>query len=238
MKEDLAALASLLTPGEMRRVAASLETTGRPRRAAREVAPNRAAAVSSTLAKVVSGFANPVALAAALRVIADTAEERPAPPVIVWSGPKLPGDSIRTTEAIVRLIDEAEETVLASTYSGSKSAPFVQALQRAARRKVSITLVVDVVERSETASALAHAVPRARIYGYHHEVAGTVGLQHSKVLVIDGHYTFVTSANLSVAALERNLEAGVLIDSLVLAGNITRRIADLVASGHLRPRDS
>ena len=152
----------------------------------------------------------------------------------MWSGPHLQGDSIRTTEAIVRLIDEAEESVLASTYSGSASAPFVQALRRAAQRKVTITLVADVIQRSETASALARAVPRATVYGYHHKIADKAGLQHSKVLVIDGRFTLVTSANLSLAAVERNLEAGVLLDDPVVASRVSRRVADLVASEHLR----
>ncbi|MDQ0425573.1 DISARM system phospholipase D-like protein DrmC [Cellulomonas iranensis] len=234
MRADLAALVGLLTPSELRRVAASLEATGRARRAAREVAPDRAPAVGVALAAVVSSFGNATALAAALRVIADAAEDRPEPPVVVWSGPQLQGDSVRTTEAIVRLIDDAEESVLASTYSGSSGAPFVQALRRAAQRKVAITLVVDVVERAETARALAHAVPRATVYGYHHEVRGQVGLQHSKILVIDGRFTLVTSANLSVAAVERHLEAGVLLDDPAVASRVSRRVADLVASAHLR----
>lgn len=234
MKDDLAALAGMLTPSELRRVAASLEATGRARRAAREVAPDRAAVVGPLLVAVASAFGNPGALAAALRVIADAAENRPEPPVVVWSGPQLQGDSVRTTEAIVRLIDEAEESVLASTYSGSGGAPFVKALRRAAQRKVAITLVVDVVQQGETARVLARAVPRANVYGYHHHVGEHPGLQHSKVLVIDGRYSFVTSANLSTAAIERHLEAGVLLDDPTIAGRIARRVADLVAAEYLR----
>lgn len=234
MRAELAALAGLLTPTELRRVAASLEATGRARRAAREVAPDRAAAVGPALVAVVSAFGNSTALAAALRVIADAAEDRPEPPVVVWSGPQLEGDSIRTTDAIVRLIDEAEESILASTYSGSEHAPFVQALRRAAQRKVSITVVVDVVLQEQTARAIARAVPRASVYGYHHRVGPQAGLQHSKVLVIDGRHSLVTSANLSTAAVERNLETGVLLDDPTVAAAISRRLADLVASEHLR----
>ncbi len=234
MKDDLAALVGLLTPSELRRVAASLEATGRARRAAREVAPDRATAVGPALAAVASSFGNPTALAATLRVIADAAEDRPEPPVVIWSGPQLQGDSVRTTEAIVRLIDDAEESILASTYSGSSGAPFVRALRRAAQRKVTITLVVDVVQRMETARVLARAVPRATVYGYHHRVGDQPGLQHSKVLVIDGRFTFVTSANLSVAAVERHLETGVLLDDPVVASRVSRRVVDLVASEHLR----
>jgi phosphatidylserine/phosphatidylglycerophosphate/cardiolipin synthase-like enzyme len=64
------------------------------------------------------------------------------------------------------------------------------------------------------------------------------GLQHSKVLVIDGRTSLVTSANLSLAALERNLEAGLLTHDITTASRIVRRMADLEESGHLRPLDS
>ncbi|WP_110850821.1 DISARM system phospholipase D-like protein DrmC [Georgenia satyanarayanai] len=234
MTDDLAELVGLLTPTELRRVAASLEATGRPRRAAREIAPERAASVEPVLGAVAASFGNARALAAALRAVATAAEDRPEPPVVVWSGPLLEGDSVRTTEAIVRLIDDAEESVLASTYSGSPGAPFVQALRRAAQRKVAITLVVDVVMQGATAELLRRAVPRATVYGYHHHVGEQAGLQHSKVLVIDGRFTFVTSANLSIAAVERHLEAGVLLTDVAVAAGVSRRIADLAAAGHLK----
>lgn len=228
-------LIDLLTVTELRRVAASLGETGQPRRAAREVAGDRAPAARQLLGELVPQFGHPAALAASLRAIARSMNSGPQPPTVVWSGPQLSGDSIRTTDAIVRLIDEAEESILASTYSGSATAPFVKALRRAADRKLLITVVADVVLQSACARAISSAVPRARVFGYHYEHASGYGLQHSKVLVIDGHTSLVTSANLSVAALERNLEAGLLVHDLAIASGITRRISDLVQSDHLQP---
>lgn len=238
MSAGLAALeplVALLTPTELRRVAASLELSGRPSRAAREVTPARQPAASDLLTELTPAFGDPRALAASLRVVASTVDRHPEPPVLVWSGPRLGGDAVRTTDTIVRLIDEAEESVHASTYSGSSAAPFVQALQRAAARKVAIRVVVDVVNQREDAQQIAKAVPRAEMLGYHHQVDGVDGLQHSKVLVIDGQVSLVTSANLSKAAIERNLEAGLLVHDARVASQIIRRFDDLLASGFLLP---
>lgn len=228
-------LVAMLSPTELRRVAASLEIDGLPRRAARTITEDKREAGGKLLAELVDGFGNAWAVACALRALAGTVERRPTPPALVWSGPQLPGDSIRTTHAIVRLIDEAEESVLASTYSASVTSPFVDALRRAADRKLRITIVVDVAQLAEVANAIANAIPRAMIYGFHYSDGKQRGLQHSKVLVIDGRTSFVTSANLSNQAVEWNLEAGVLVEDSAFASQITRRVSDLVASEHLRP---
>lgn len=229
----LETLALLLTPSELRRVAAALDLTPRASRASREVAPDHRDATAALLTALLSEGSPPL-LAPTLRTVATIAERRPPPPEVVWSGPHLDGDSHRTTEAIVRLVDNAEESVLASTYSGSAKSPFVDALRRAAQRKVEITLVVDIVEMGEATRAIGASIPRATVLAYHHTVDGKHGLQHAKVLVIDSRTCLVTSANLSVAAIERNLEVGILLDDPAVAGAITRRIADLRASDHLQ----
>ena len=231
---NLEPLSELLAPTELRRVADSLAIDGVARRAVRTLAPEKRFAAEEQVAAVLSAFGSREAVAATLRVIASTVERRPSPPTLVWSGPQLPGDSLRTTAAVVRLIDEAEESVLASTYSGTATAPFVQALRRAAQRRLTITVVCDVSQRRDCAEAIRGAVPRARILGYCDPETGQPRMQHSKVLVIDDRVALVTSANLSYAAVELNLEAGVLIEDSALASQITRRFADLLAAGNLR----
>jgi phosphatidylserine/phosphatidylglycerophosphate/cardiolipin synthase-like enzyme len=230
----LGPLSELLVPTELRRVADSLAIDGVARRAVRTLAPEKRAAAEEHVAAVLSAFGSREAVAATLRVIASTVERTPSPPTLVWSGPQLPGDSVRTTAAVVRLIDEAEESVLASTYSGTATAPFVQALRRAAQRRLAITVVCDVSQRRDCAEAIRGAVPRARVLGYCDPETGQPRMQHSKVLVIDDRAALVTSANLSYAAVELNLEAGVLIEDFALASQITRRFADLLAAGNLQ----
>lgn len=45
---------------------------------------------------------------------------------------------------------------------------------------------------------------------------------HAKCVVVDGHHVFVSSANFTEAAQERNIEIGLLITSDDLARKITR----------------
>jgi len=229
-------LSALLSPTELGRVADGLRIDGAARRAARTVSGEKRGECVALLEDVLDAFGDAGLLAATLTTIAVAAARHPSPPVLVWSGPQLPGDSVRTTEAIVRLIDEAEESVLASTYSATVDGAFVTALRRAAERKLQITVIADVAKLGDIARAIATAIPRATLLGYHYSAGHWSGVQHSKFLVIDGRTSLVTSANLSTQAVEMNLEAGVLIqDDPGFASQIVRRVADLVASEHLRP---
>ena len=57
---------------------------------------------------------------------------------------------------------------------------------------------------------------------------------HAKVIVVDTRWTLLTSANLTEAAQERNIEAGVLIDDEGLAGRVTTQFDRLVEKGVLQ----
>jgi phosphatidylserine/phosphatidylglycerophosphate/cardiolipin synthase-like enzyme len=57
---------------------------------------------------------------------------------------------------------------------------------------------------------------------------------HAKAAVADSRIAFLTSANLTEAALERNMELGVLIRGGTLPGLIDRLIDGLVESGDMR----
>ena len=56
---------------------------------------------------------------------------------------------------------------------------------------------------------------------------------HVKTAVADSRVAFLTSANLTEAALERNMELGVLIRSGTLPAAIDRLIDALLESGEL-----
>jgi phosphatidylserine/phosphatidylglycerophosphate/cardiolipin synthase-like enzyme len=63
---------------------------------------------------------------------------------------------------------------------------------------------------------------------------GHAGLMHVKAAVADSKVAFLTSANLTEAALERNMELGVLIRGGGLPASIDRLIDALVESGELQ----
>ena len=64
--------------------------------------------------------------------------------------------------------------------------------------------------------------------------AGQRAVAHAKCVVADERWLFVSSANFTEAALSRNLEAGVLVDSPKLAKQMTSYIEGLIREGRIR----
>ena len=58
---------------------------------------------------------------------------------------------------------------------------------------------------------------------------------HAKCIVVDGVQLFISSANFTEAAQNRNLEVGLLIRSAPLAESLARYFDTLVAQGLLLP---
>ena len=60
------------------------------------------------------------------------------------------------------------------------------------------------------------------------DLDGPTGVLHAKAVVADGESVFTTSANLTDAALDRNIELGVLIRDRALAASVTSHFQGLV----------
>ena len=56
---------------------------------------------------------------------------------------------------------------------------------------------------------------------------------HAKCVVIDGQEGFVTSANFTEAAQERNIELGLLVGSQSIAHQIEEHFISLIQNGFL-----
>jgi phosphatidylserine/phosphatidylglycerophosphate/cardiolipin synthase-like enzyme len=63
---------------------------------------------------------------------------------------------------------------------------------------------------------------------------GSKACLHAKCVVVDGRRAFVTSANLTEAAQERNIEAGVLIEDEGFSRSLTAQFENLVNAGLLK----
>lgn len=149
----------------------------------------------------------------------------------VWSGPTFHGDGDHTTGALAHLIDSATEDVFASTYSATPGSGFVKALWRAVARGVQTTLLVDsTVKNGETAAMLQSELEGASFWTFL-PADGAYGIQHSKVVIVDSRSAMVTSANLSVAAAERNLEAGIVLHDPDFASKVRQRFQKLREAG-------
>lgn len=230
MADPFVALASALSPALALKIASGLDIDGRLSKAVDKLPVASPARGALRAAHEAVGTA---ALVGVLRGFAAAADANGTDIRAVWSGPTFDGDGDHTTSALAHLIDTANEDVFASTYSATHDSAFVDALWRAIARGVQTTLLVDsTVNRGKTVAMLREKLAGARFWTYI-PPSGQYGLQHAKVIIVDSRSAFVTSANLSKAGAERNLEAGVVIHDAAFASEMRQRFTALKGSGSI-----
>ena len=67
------------------------------------------------------------------------------------------------------------------------------------------------------------------------DIGGPGGVLHAKAIVADNEAVFVTSANLTEAALDRNIEVGILFRDRTLALSLSNHFQGLIDKGLLSP---
>ncbi len=152
---------------------------------------------------------------------------------LVWTGPTTPFVSARRTEqALLQVINAAEQTLFITSFVAYDVSTIVKALNAASDRGVVISMLLELSQDhggSITFDAIGKMrtlVPAARLYAWRDKADPfSDGRVHAKVAVADGRMCFITSANLTGHAMEKNMEAGVLITG----GHIPRLLGD-----HLR----
>lgn len=142
---------------------------------------------------------------------------------LVWTGPKTGLIPTRNTEqVIIEVIDLAKSNLFVVSYVFYNARSIVEALNRAILRGVHVNLLLESSTehggtiRGDSIQAMNTAVPEATIYVWapdakRPENASLSASVHAKCAVADGEVAFITSANLTSAALERNMELGVLL---------------------------
>lgn len=186
------------------------------------------------------------AVALAVRASADAVDEvRGEQQVsVVWTGPASYEVPVRATSAVLaEVIDEAKKSLIVVSFAAYKVAMIVEALKAAADRGVDVRLVLESAVESkgklthdakEAFDALGNAVS---FYVWPAELrvsaAGGHAAMHAKCAVADRRVAFVTSANLTGAAMTDNMELGLV----VRGGDVPKRIADhfeaLISAGTL-----
>lgn len=199
------------------------------------------------------GISGPAA-AAWLRTVEKVALRTPRPD-LVWSGPEVPGVHARNTRCVIEeLLSAAERSVWASTYAffdGPKAFE-VLAHRMGERPELKVTLLLNIQRKRADTTAADHLVrkfadrfwkedwpgssrPRVFYDPRALELEGPTGVLHAKALVVDEEAVFVTSANLTEAALDRNIEIGLLVRDRALALSVLSHFRGLIDRGLLRP---
>jgi len=139
---------------------------------------------------------------------------------LVWTGPTSDLVSVRRTEQVLTgLVDAAESRVFLVSFVAYKVGPVIAALHKAVARGVVLKILLEKsadrggTVTTDSAATLKANVPGAKIYEWSNDPAAGEhrGSMHAKCAVADGKVAFVTSANLTEAAMERNMELGVLL---------------------------
>lgn len=166
---------------------------------------------------------------------------------LVWTGPStaaVPGR--RTEQVLFDLIQCAAHRLTITSFGIFQVPRLVIALEQALARGVGLRIVLGDREsfRDREMNHQRHqlgptvAAQASLLYWpperRPRDQEGHAGLMHAKAAVADSRVAFLTSANLTEAALERNMELGVLIRGGTLPASIDRLIDALLEYGELQ----
>jgi hypothetical protein len=199
------------------------------------------------------GISGPAA-AAWLRTV-ERVGARIRKPDLVWSGPEVSGLRARDTRRVYEeLLGTAKHSILASTFAffdGPKAFEvlagrmettpalrvtlFLNIQRKRGDTTVSEQLVRKFADRFWKADWPGSSRPDVYFDPRALDQDGPGGVLHAKAVIADDEAVFITSANLTEAALDRNIELGVLIRDRALALTIGGYFRGLIDHNLLRP---
>ncbi|MGH3263730.1 MAG: DISARM system phospholipase D-like protein DrmC, partial [Trebonia sp.] len=194
------------------------------------------------------------AVALALEVAARASTVGPSRPDLVWSGPTAPGVHTRSTRQVYdELIGTATRSIWISTYAYYDGQHAFKSLadRMAAIGGLRVRILLNIARRhdddrpgDEVATRFAerfwsHDWPGEKRPAVYYdprslEPGGPEGVLHAKAIVVDDRAAFVTSANLTEAAFDRNIEVGILSRDPLLATSLAKHFRLLIDHGRLQ----
>jgi len=173
----------------------------------------------------------------------------------VWSGPEVTGLHARDTRRVYEeLLGSAARAAWVATYAFFDGPRAFEVLARRMDETpgLAVTLLLNVQRRKGDTTGADHLVRRFADRFWEQEWPGAArprvfydprsldpdggaGVLHAKAVVVDDEAVFVTSANLTEAALDRNIEIGLLVRDRALAATMTRHFTTLIERSLLQP---
>lgn len=143
---------------------------------------------------------------------------------LVWTGPDTGQVSFRRTEQVIlQIIEEAKSRITIVSFAVYKIPNIADALVRASKRGVPITIIVETPDKIDTENeyntirALGQDITKCSSVFYwslekrRDITGGKPGILHVKCVFADGLSLFISSANMTQQAFTINMELGVLI---------------------------
>jgi phosphatidylserine/phosphatidylglycerophosphate/cardiolipin synthase-like enzyme len=219
-----------------------------------------AAAADATATQLDSWAAHGLGASALADLLALIASERSSQRQVadrvelVWSGPETEASVSRETAVVVReLFASARHSVLVSGYAvyQGKRVFHELAVNLDARPDLQVRMFLNVQREPRDARSNEELTrefaerfrknewPGVRLPSVYFDPRslqdgpGVRACLHAKCIVVDDERAFVTSANFTEAAQQRNLEAGVLVESAIFARALRTQFESLVTSRSL-----
>lgn len=162
---------------------------------------------------------------------------------LVWTGPTTPFVATRRTEQVLLdLIRHAQRDLFLVSFVAYDVSSVVDALNAAAARSIEIRILLETSTSHggslsvDPITTMRSCVSSAALYVWTDRPAPfTEGRVHAKVAVADGSTAFLTSANLTGHALEKNMEAGVVISGGHVPTGLRSHLHALIETKVVRP---
>jgi len=176
---------------------------------------------------------------------------------LVWTSPDEEGPHVRDTSVVVQqLLSEARESLWISTYSVFNGQEVFLPIEEAwsFRPELEVVLILNVPPDDKNGLYETAAVDKyAKAFWKYHwpwarkpavfydprgpeKASGLPACQHAKCILVDGSTAFITSANFTESAQERNIELGVVFrDNPKVAASIRSKFESLIQDGFLKP---
>ena len=155
---------------------------------------------------------------------------------LVLTGPTTPFVATRRTERVLLdVITSAKSELFIVSFVAHQRPSILEALKKAADKGVQVNVVLESsvdsggTLESDQFVGLKAALPEATFYHWTErdgDFAG--GKVHAKIVVSDQDSAFLTSANLTGHAMERNIEAGALFRGGDTPRDVARHLRGLI----------
>ena len=160
---------------------------------------------------------------------------------LVWTGPSTDQVPVRHTEQVLcEVIEAAKRRLFLVSFVAYEVDSVIRALRGAIGRQVQIGVLLESSDKHggrvtyDSVRAVKKHLPSIDVYVWSSDrksLPGQLpGAVHAKCAVADGALAFITSANLTAAAMERNMELGVLVKGGDLPSDLHRHLDALVST--------
>jgi phosphatidylserine/phosphatidylglycerophosphate/cardiolipin synthase-like enzyme len=157
---------------------------------------------------------------------------------LVWTGPTTPVVPARRTEQVLlQVINAAQKSLFITSFVAYDVSNVVQAINAAAYRGVQVKMLLESSQghggsiEMDVIGAMRSVIPRAAFFAWGEKAGEFInGRVHAKVVVADAQTCFITSANLTAYAMERNMESGVLITGGHIPQQLDQHLCALIAT--------